>query len=77
MPPANRGQVPTRESPGQEQGGGVLCRRSSTILEIIPNGTTVKKGDVLCTLDASEYEDVALAQTIRVEQHKAEDVQTR
>ena len=52
----------------------VELRRSSTI---VPNGTTVKKGDVLCRLDASEYEDVALAQTIRVEQHKAEEVQTR
>ena len=48
---------------------------ASTILEIIPNGTTVKKGDVLCRLDASEYEDLALAQAIRVEQHKAEEVQ--
>ena len=49
---------------------------ASTILELIPNGTTVKKGDVLCRLDASEYETVALAQTIRVEQHQAEMVQT-
>jgi HlyD family secretion protein len=49
---------------------------ASTILDIIPNGTTVKKGDVLCTLDASEYQDVADAQTIRVLQHQAEMVQT-
>ena len=31
---------------------------------------------MLCTLDASEYEDVANAQTIRVLQHQAEMVQT-
>ncbi len=55
--------------------GAIFTGGASTILEIVPNGTTVKKGDVLCRLDASEYEDVALAQTIRVEQHKAEEVQ--
>ena len=59
----------------RKRGGAFLAGGASTILEIIPNGTTVKKGDVLCRLDASVYEDVALAQTIRVEQHKAEEVQ--
>ena len=49
---------------------------ASTILEIVPNGTDVKKGDVLCRLDASEYEDVANAQELRVLQHYAEAVQT-
>ena len=61
----------------RSRGRAFFAGGASTILEIIPNGTTVKKGDVLCTLDASEYEDVALAQTIRVEQHQAEEVQTR
>ena len=28
------------------------------ILEVIPNGTKVKKGDVLCRLDASEYAEL-------------------
>ena len=60
----------------RSRGGAFFAGGASTILEIIPNGTTVKKGDVLCTLDASEYEEVALAQTIRVEQHNAEEVQT-
>ena len=59
----------------RSRGGAFLTGGASTILEIIPNGTMVKKGDILCRLDASEYEDVALAQTIRVEQHNAEDVQ--
>ena len=59
----------------RKRGGAFVAGGASTILEIIPNGSTVKKGDVLCRLDASEYEDVALAQTIRVEQHKAEEVQ--
>jgi HlyD family secretion protein len=49
---------------------------ASTILEIIPNGTTVRKGDVLCTLDASEYEELARVQTLNVLSHYAEQVQT-
>jgi HlyD family secretion protein len=49
---------------------------ASTILEIVPNGTTVKKGDVLCRLDASDYQEVADVQTTRVLQHQAEAVQT-
>jgi HlyD family secretion protein len=49
---------------------------ASTILEIIPNGSTVKKGDVLCRLDAWEYEEMADAQAFRVAQHLAEKVQT-
>jgi HlyD family secretion protein len=53
-----------------------LVGGASTIIDIIPDGTMVKKGDVLCRLDASEYEDVAQAQTLRVLQHQAEMVQT-
>jgi HlyD family secretion protein len=49
---------------------------ASTILEIVSNGTTVKKGDVLCRLDASDYQEVADVQTTRVLQHQAEAVQT-
>jgi HlyD family secretion protein len=48
----------------RSRGGGFFVGGASTILDVVPNGTTVKKGDVLCTLDASEYEEVALAQTI-------------
>jgi HlyD family secretion protein len=60
----------------RKRGGAFFVGGASTILEIIPNGTTVKKGDVLCRLDASEYEDVAKAQEIRVLQHQSEMVQT-
>jgi HlyD family secretion protein len=60
----------------RKRGGAFLDGGASTILEIVPNGTTVKKGDVLCRLDASEYEDVAQAQELRVLQHHAEMVQT-
>jgi HlyD family secretion protein len=60
----------------RKRGGAFEVGGASTILEIVPNGTMVKKGDVLCRLDASEYEDVAQAQTLRVLQHQAEMVQT-
>jgi HlyD family secretion protein len=60
----------------RKRGGAFLVGGASTIIDIIPNGTTVKKGDVLCRLDASEYEDVANAQALRVLQHQAEMVQT-
>jgi HlyD family secretion protein len=60
----------------RSRGGAFYAGGASTILEIVANGTTVKKGDVLCRLDASEYEDVAQAQELRVLQHQAEMVQT-
>ena len=61
----------------RSRGGAFFTGGASTILDIVPSGTMVKKDEVLCTLDASEYEDLALAQTIRVEQHHAEEAQTR
>jgi HlyD family secretion protein len=60
----------------RSRGGAFIAGGASTILEIVPNGTMVRKGDVLCRLDASEYENVAEAQKIRVLQHQAEAVQT-
>jgi HlyD family secretion protein len=60
----------------RSRGGAFFAGGASTILEVVPNGTTVKKGDVLCVLDASEYEAVAEAQVSRVLQHQAEAVQT-
>jgi HlyD family secretion protein len=60
----------------RKRGGAFYAGGASTILEIVPNGITVKQGDVLCRLDASEYEDVAQAQELRVLQHHAEMVQT-
>jgi HlyD family secretion protein len=60
----------------KSKGSSYFAGGASTILDIIANGTTVKEGDVLCTLDPSEYEELAHPQTIRVEQHRAEMVQT-
>ena len=41
------------------------------ILSLVPEGTQVKKGDVLCRLDASEYEELVRTQEIKSEQAKA------
>ena len=48
-------------------GGG-----SSTILSLLAEGTTVRKGDVLCTLDASAYEELLRQQQIVLERAQAD-----
>ena len=40
----------------------------SRILEIIPEGTPVKAGEVLCRLDSSTYEEIVRLHAIRVQQ---------
>ena len=47
-----------------EDGGGEL---GTLILSIVPNGTVVKKGDVLCVLDSSGF-----AERVRLEQIELE-----
>ncbi len=39
---------------------------SSTILSLVPEGTMVRKGDVLCTLDATHYDEALRLQEIQV-----------
>lgn len=48
--------------------GRSIAAGGSTILELIPEGTTVRKGDVLCRLDASAYEELVLQQEIKLQQ---------
>jgi HlyD family secretion protein len=56
---------------GQEiSGGGV-----STILSVLPEGSEVKKGDVLCVLDASDYEELARTQQMSVDRARADHLQ--
>jgi HlyD family secretion protein len=45
---------------------------SSTILSLVPEGTKVKKGDVLCSLDASRFEEAVRLQEIYVGQVRAD-----
>jgi HlyD family secretion protein len=46
--------------------------RGQTIIFLIPDGTTVKKGDVLCRFDSSAFEEMARLQEIDVRRAIAE-----
>ncbi len=56
---------------------GGTTQGSSTILWLIPEGSTAKKGDVLARLDASNYEEMLRQQAIVVEQAKASHLQAQ
>ena len=56
-------------------GGVSATSGSSTIVWVIPEGSAVKKGEVIAKLDASTYEEMLRQQTIVVEQAKASHVQ--
>lgn len=45
---------------------------STLIIELVPDGSSVRAGDVLCRLDASEYEEIVRRQEIEVEQARAD-----
>jgi HlyD family secretion protein len=53
----------------EREGGGDA---GTLILSIIPNGATVKKGDVLCVLDSSGYTERVRREQIDVETARAE-----
>ncbi len=54
---------------------GVSTGGASTMLTVVPEGTAVKQGDVLATLDKSTYEEMQRQQVITVEQAKASHLQ--
>jgi multidrug resistance efflux pump len=58
-----------------KQGGGQTG--SSTIISILPEGTPVKAGEIVCELDKSAFVDAAQAQRIRYLQAKASVEQAR
>lgn len=49
----------------------------STMLTVLPEGTEVKRGEVLATLDSSTYDEMLRQQTITVEQAKASHLQAQ
>jgi HlyD family secretion protein len=53
---------------GQPLSGG----GASTVLSVIPDGSTVEKGDILCELDASDYEEMLRLQKMTVERARAD-----
>jgi HlyD family secretion protein len=56
---------------------GGTTQGSSTILWLIPEGSTVKKADVLARLDASNYDEMLRQQEIVVEQARASHLQAQ
>ena len=55
-----------------QTGGHVISSNgSATIIELIDEGTQAKKGDILCRLDASDYEELVRQQQIKTEQSRA------
>jgi HlyD family secretion protein len=50
---------------------------ASTLISVIPEGTTVKVGDLIAELDSSTYEEMLRQQTIVVEQAKASYLQAQ
>jgi HlyD family secretion protein len=60
-----QGQVGT-QPPSQTQKEG-----ASTIISLVPDGAAVKRGDMLCELDSSEYQELARRQQIIVEEARA------
>jgi len=60
-------------SPGG--GGSVSANGASTILSLIPDGSLVKKGDILCELDSSEYVELVRRQTIGLRKAEADHLQ--
>lgn len=51
--------------------------RYSILTYVVPEGTYVQAGDVLCEVDASAYREQVRLQQINVEQARAEEVQAR
>jgi HlyD family secretion protein len=62
------GTQATMQTPTQKEG-------ASAIISLVPDGATVKRGEVLCELDSSEYQELARRQQIVVEEAKAQHSQ--
>ena len=54
------------------KGQRMVAGGSSTILSVMPEGSRVRKGDVLCVLDSSDYEELVRQQRMTVERARAD-----
>jgi len=61
----------------RSEGRTVASGGASIILEVVEEGTKVKKGDVLCRLDSSDYEELVRTQQMKTEQSRAALEQAR
>lgn len=64
-------------SGGGGGGGASMGGGSSTLIWLIPEGTSVKKDELLARLDGSTYEEMLRQQTIVVEQARASHLQAQ
>jgi HlyD family secretion protein len=56
----------------RNEGRSSMVGGSSVITWVIDDGASVKKGDVLCRLDSSDYEELVRQQEIKVERARAD-----
>jgi HlyD family secretion protein len=56
----------------RNEGQSISAGGSSTILWVIDDGSEVKKGDVICRLDSSEYEELVRTQEIKFDRARAD-----
>jgi HlyD family secretion protein len=59
------------------RGQRLIAGGAAILLSVVPEGTQVKRGDVLAVLDSSDYEELARTQRISVERAKADLVQAQ
>jgi len=57
------------------RGRGAVAGGASTILSVIPDGSSVKSGDVLAVLDSSDYEELVRTQQMNVDRSRADQSQ--
>jgi HlyD family secretion protein len=70
--PKNGGQpAPVASNPTRTSSADVYSHVASTIIAIRPNGSTVKKGEVVCELDSAALKNQLINQKITVESAKA------
>lgn len=58
-------------------GQRVRTSGASTILSVAPEGTTVQRGDILCELDSSAYEELVRQQKMTVERARSDHLQAK
>ncbi len=54
------------------RGQRITAGGASTLISVVPEGTLVKRGDVLAVLDSSDYEELLRVQRISVERARAD-----
>ena len=59
------------------RGQRIAAGGASMLLSVIPEGSTVKRGDVLAVLDSSDYEELLRVQKITVERAAADQIQAK